>query len=148
MKHACLLQKGAWNHQLLTFLVHFLMATVWELFTINRKISIFCVKYQFICIYGDPSLHYHWKMSKTQCFKCPHSTVNWIYYFADDGETVIIAKPLQTMGPPFPIMEVGFILCCHLNFLLTGSLSQSFRRELKPVTESNNLNVVAASTPF
>ncbi|XP_020602106.1 kinesin-like protein KIF23 [Orbicella faveolata] len=25
----------------------------------------------------------------------------------DNGETVIIAKPLQTMGPPFPVMEIN-----------------------------------------
>ena len=31
-----------------------------------------------------------------------------------DGETVVIAKPLHTMGPPFPSMEVRGICYCHL----------------------------------
>lgn len=63
----------------------------------------------------------------------------FIIHFVDNGETVIIAKPLQTMGPPFPVMEVRCIFCCHLNFLLTGALVQSFNTELKHVTESSNL---------
>lgn len=38
-------------------------------------------------------------------------------YFVDNGETVIVAKPLHTMGPPFPLMEVSSIFLQHLTSL-------------------------------
>lgn len=35
------------------------------------------------------------------------SSVDWYIKFTGDGKTVIVAKPVHTMGPPFPLFEVS-----------------------------------------